>query len=36
MQDTLLYNELAYLWPVISPPEDYAEGSRPLAEGHTR
>ena len=25
MQNTLLYNELAYLWPVISPPEDYAE-----------
>ena len=24
MQDTLLYNELAYLWPAISPPEDYA------------
>lgn len=24
MQDILLYNELAYLWPVISPPEDYA------------
>ena len=24
-QDVLLYNELAYLWPVISPPEDYAE-----------
>ena len=25
VQDLLLYNELAYLWPVISPPEDYAE-----------
>ena len=25
MQDILLYDELAYLWPVISPPEDYAE-----------
>ncbi len=25
MQEVLLYNELAYLWPVISPPEDYAE-----------
>ena len=24
VQDTLLYNELAYLWPAISPPEDYA------------
>ncbi len=24
-QDTLLYNELAYLWPVISPPDTYAE-----------
>ena len=24
MQDTLLYDKLAYLWPVISPPEDYA------------
>ena len=24
MQDILLYNELAYLWPAISPPEDYA------------
>ena len=24
MQSTLLYNELAYLWPTISPPEDYA------------
>ena len=23
VQDLLLYNELAYLWPVISPPEDY-------------
>lgn len=25
MQNILLYHELAYLWPVISPPEDYAE-----------
>ncbi len=25
MQDTLLYNQLAYLWPTISPPEDYAD-----------
>ena len=25
VQNTLLYNELAYLWPAISPPEDYAE-----------
>ena len=25
MQDVLLYDRLAYLWPVISPPEDYAE-----------
>ena len=25
MRGVLLYNELAYLWPVISPPEDYAE-----------
>ncbi len=24
VQDTLLYGDLAYLWPVISPPEDYA------------
>ncbi len=24
VRDTLLYNELAYLWPTISPPEDYA------------
>ena len=24
MQDILLYDKLAYLWPVISPPEDYA------------
>ncbi len=24
VQNTLLYNELAYLWPAISPPEDYA------------
>ena len=24
-QDILLYDKLAYLWPVISPPEDYAE-----------
>ena len=24
VQDILLYNELAYLWPAISPPEDYA------------
>ena len=24
VQGTLLYNELAYLWPAISPPEDYA------------
>ncbi len=25
VQDTLLYNDLAYLWPAISPPEDYAD-----------
>ena len=25
MQHIRLYNELAHLWPVISPPEDYAE-----------
>ena len=25
MQGILLYDKLAYLWPVISPPEDYAE-----------
>ena len=25
MDGVILYNELAYLWPVISPPEDYAE-----------
>jgi len=25
MQDIILYDNLAYLWPVISPPEDYAE-----------
>ena len=25
MQNILLYNELAYLWPAISPPEDYTE-----------
>ena len=25
VQDTLLYNQLAYLWPKISPPEDYAD-----------
>ncbi len=25
MEDVRLYNELAYLWPVISPVEDYAE-----------
>lgn len=25
MAGVKLYNELAYLWPVISPPEDYAE-----------
>lgn len=25
MQHILLYDKLAYLWPVISPPEDYAE-----------
>ena len=24
VQDVLLYNELAYLWPAISPPEEYA------------
>lgn len=24
VQDLRLYNELAHLWPVISPPEDYA------------
>ncbi len=24
MRDILLYNELAYLWPVISPPDTYA------------
>ena len=25
MESVRLYNELAYLWPVISPPEDYAD-----------
>ncbi len=25
MQNIILYDKLAYLWPVISPPEDYAE-----------
>ena len=25
MQHIRLYNDLAHLWPVISPPEDYAE-----------
>ena len=25
MQNVILYDELAYLWPVISPPEDYAD-----------
>ena len=25
MQNVILYNKLAYLWPVISPPEDYAD-----------
>lgn len=25
VQDSLLYNQLAYLWPTISPPEDYAD-----------
>jgi len=25
MQDVILYDKLAYLWPVISPPEDYAD-----------
>ena len=25
VQDILLYNELAHLWPTISPPEDYAD-----------
>ena len=25
MEGILLYDELAYLWPVISPPEDYAD-----------
>lgn len=25
MQNVILYDELSYLWPVISPPEDYAE-----------
>ena len=25
MKDILLYDKLAYLWPVISPPEDYAD-----------
>ena len=25
VQGTILYDKLAYLWPVISPPEDYAE-----------
>ncbi len=25
MKGVLLYDKLAYLWPVISPPEDYAE-----------
>ena len=25
VQNLLLYDKLAYLWPIISPPEDYAE-----------
>ena len=25
MQGVILYDRLAYLWPVISPPEDYAD-----------
>ena len=25
MQGVILYDKLAYLWPVISPPEDYAD-----------
>ena len=25
MQNVILYDKLAYLWPVISPPEDYAD-----------
>lgn len=25
MQNVILYDALAYLWPVISPPEDYAD-----------
>ena len=25
MQEVILYDKLAYLWPVISPPEDYAD-----------
>ena len=25
MQNIILYDKLAYLWPTISPPEDYAE-----------
>ena len=25
MQNVILYDDLAYLWPVISPPEDYAD-----------
>ena len=25
MQNVILYDKLAYLWPAISPPEDYAE-----------
>ncbi len=28
MEHIRLYNELAYLWPVISPPEDYAEEAK--------
>ena len=25
MERVRMYNDLAYLWPIISPPEDYAE-----------
>ena len=37
MQDVILYDRLAYLWPVISPPEDYADEAvhwRDALRGH--
>ena len=26
MKQNRLYDDLAYLWPLVSPPEEYAEG----------